>query len=440
MTDLEEKILSSALQGFGLTRTLKIPLQAWSCPTGEKIAKALRDAFVAGELHGDSPSVDDSVHLKVYDRLKSTDITLAFIESLALGNASIAGSDAYIEQLVDMLLSDSAHRTVIQTVKDAVEAAKHAPNAADAKSEALGLLLQLEEGGDDSDNLRSLGDCLEEVITGSEAAFARPDEEKCRPVGVVTGFTNLDQLMAGFRRGSVVVIGAGTGQGKTVLATNMATGIAREGCGTVLYVSLEMPGTDIARRALGGAAKLSATIIENGLYDSRQIESLVAGNRRLAEIGEKVFLYDKAGLNLTRLATLVHRVHKEHEDLCAIFVDYIQLLRVPETYSREREVATISAALVEIARQHNVVVFPLSQLNDSGRTRESKAVEHDSSGFLVIEYAPEGHEHAWKPGRGDVPCRIVVRKNRHGQTGYVDATFKRAHHMFTFGTPDGWNQ
>ena len=218
-----------------------------------------------------------------------------------------------------------------------------------------------------------------------------------------------------------------------MLAMNLAVGIARSGCGTVLYISLEMPGVDLARRALGASSRLSATIIENGIYTDHQIERIMTGSRSLAGFGDKLVLYDRPGLNLLSFSALVRQMADKYDDLCCVFVDYIQLMRTPETYSREREVATISAMMVEVARQHNIVVFPLSQLNDGGRTRESKAVEHDAQTIITIDYPPEGHELSWTPGSSDVACKIVVKKNRHGQTGALPSTFRRAHHCFDIG-------
>ena len=88
--------------------------------------------------------------------------------------------------------------------------------------------------------------------------------------------------------------------------------------------------------------------------------------------------------------------------------------------------ATISAGLVAIARTNEIPVIALSQMNETGSIRESRAVEHDAAGILKIEY----EDGAWVTGSGPVECGLVLAKHRHGRTGRVDLTFERAHQRF----------
>lgn len=409
----ERQVLSVAMQGEDLQAFMSLPGDAWSRQNHTDIHQSICRVYL------DRGSVDE---LEVFKDLTENDIQHTTLEDLFRLTQEWL-TFGMLPKLCNELAEAANHRRVVTVVQEAMALAKDASNARDAKKTALGRILSLDDVSSD-EKIFPMSVSLNTVFEESKAMFQMTPEEREASQGITSGLRSLDQLTEGWQPGSVYILAAGTGRGKSVLGLQFAMAAVSAGR-KALYCSLEMSHVDLARRALAAEARVSPTDIKAGALTEDQINRMVAATRTLAANQENFAIYDQAALSLFQLAATVRQM-RQAGGLDLLVVDYIQLLRTDQTYSREREVATISAGLVAIARTNEIPVIALSQMNETGSIRESRAVEHDAAGILKIEY----EDGAWVTGSGPVECGLVLAKHRHGRTGRVDLTFERAHQRF----------
>ena len=411
--EFERQILSCSLQGEDLTNFVSLPADAWSTKENLNIHQAVCASFLEGG------SVDE---ISVFEKLKSAGHKHTSLDDLfnLTGNWTAFGQ---LTRLCNKLEEQANHRRVISTVQQAVDLARQAPGATEAQSTAIGKIISLGDVST-SKHIFKLKDGLKSVIDETKEAFAKPEDEKGVASGITTGFRTLDKILDGFQRGSLYVLGAGTGKGKSVLGLQFGTNAAIAGS-KVLYASLEMSHVDLVRRALSAASKVSPGLLKTGTLTSEQIDQVTMGSTYLSRIKESFSILDQPSLTLFQLAAMVRQM-KQGDGLDLVIVDYLQLIRTDGTYSREREVATISAGLVAVARTNNIPVVALSQLNQEGSIRESRAVEHDAACVMRIDYG----DGEWSEGSEPVNCNLSVVKHRHGRTGRMPLTFERSNQRF----------
>ena len=410
--EFERQILACSLQGEDLTNFVSLPADAWSTKEYRDIHQAVCAAFL------DGGNVDE---IAVFEKLKTSGHDHTTLDDLfnLTNNWSTFGQ---LPRLCDKLEEQANHRRVVATVQQAVELAKHATGATEAQSTAIGKIISLGDVST-SKHIFKLKDGLKSVIEETREAFAKPDSEKGLASGITTGFRTLDKILDGFQPGSLYVLGAGTGRGKSVLGLQFGIGAAMSGS-KVLYASLEMSHVDLVRRALSAASQVTPGMLKTGSLTSEQIDQVTDGSNSLSRIKESFSILDQPSLTLFQLAAMVRQM--KQGDGLDLVVDYLQLIRTDETYSREREVATISAGLVAVARTNNIPVIALSQLNQEGSIRESRAVEHDAACVMRIDYG----DGEWSEGAEPVNCNLSVVKHRHGRTGRMPLTFERSHQRF----------
>ena len=186
-----------------------------------------------------------------------------------------------------------------------------------------------------------------------------------------------------------------------------------------------MGHADLTRRLVAAEARVPPDAIRSGRLNHDQIDAMRHASTALELIGNNLMIMDNVHVDAERLSAIV-KTAQAARSIDLVIVDYLQLLKCEATYSREREVASISAGLLAVSRQCEVPVIALSQLNDQGMVRESRSVEHAASAVLRIDYEDD----AWIPGSSGVDCHLRVLKNRHGRTGSVSLTFERRHQRF----------
>ena len=348
------------------------------------------------------------------------------IDLLLALNCEVATWRMY-ESYCSRIVKNYQLRCVYEAAQDASRIISTSDNADDARAEAVSRILQT---GSITQSLKivDLKDSLTSVVSQSQEAYKNPQET----TGVPTGFKTLDWYTSGLQKGFVYIVGAGTGQGKSVFGLGLAVTAAKSGC-KVLYVSLEMAPVDLSRRILASSSSVSSHKIRSGFLSVDEVDAMVSGARTLADIGSKMKLIDAPSLSVSQLRATAKALGGT-SSIDLIVVDYLQLLRVKGGHSREREVAEISASLVEIARDCDVPIIALSQLNQDGAVRESRAVEHDASCVMRIDYEEED----WESDSNLVPCKLKVLKNRHGMLGTVNMVFDRPNQRFFEEVKDPW--
>ncbi len=272
---------------------------------------------------------------------------------------------------------------------------------------------------------RPLGDFL-------QLAYEEIEEialNKGHTAGVATGFEMLDKVLLGMRPGSLNVVGARPGVGKTSFALSLALNAAKAGV-TVLFFSLEMSGTEIATRLICSEAAVSNEDVRSGNIPMEMYTPIMEATERLNALD--FIVDDTAGTNVVEIRTKARRaLHgKEH---ALIIVDYLQLIEPVgrnKNDSMSTAVGEISRALKVLAKDLKVPVIALSQLNREvdkrpdkrpvlADLRESGAIEQDADTVMFLdrslteeEAADERHE---RPPLGT--ANVIVAKNRAGRSG-----------------------
>lgn len=238
-----------------------------------------------------------------------------------------------------------------------------------------------------------------------------------RALGVPTGFAELDEMTGGFKPGHLIVVAGRTSQGKTALATQF--GLAS---GSAAAFTMEMEDVEMAVRAVGVLGEVSSWAISNGLIREAQHAKVAHGLEALAASG--LAIDDTAAITLTQVRARARR-RQMTVGLREIIVDYTQLM-TPEggrrrDSNREQEVAGLVRGLKAIAKDLQVPVVALSQLNRTAENerptlahlRESGAIEQDANVVILI-HRPDGQSVAKE---GDV--ELILAKNRGGPQGVV---------------------
>jgi replicative DNA helicase len=254
--------------------------------------------------------------------------------------------------------------------------------------------------------------------------------------GISSGFKDLDALMWGFQRTEMIVLAARPSMGKTSLALNFAEAAALPKKGhapsAVLIFSLEMGASQLALRMLCSRARVNMKLLRDGLLSRNGDEQ-----NRLVEVADEftkapIFIDDSSAISIMQLRAKARRIHARHP-LGFIVVDYLQLLsptdpRVP----REQQVAEASRGLKALAKELNVPVLVLSQLNRSSekdnRTprlsdlRESGSIEQDADVVLMLARPRDADE---KFQVAADSAELIVAKQRNGPVGELKLTFLR---------------
>jgi replicative DNA helicase len=289
---------------------------------------------------------------------------------------------------------------------------------------------------------RSVGD--ETVAVGDVIgdALTRLERRGGAPSGLTSGWAALDQLGDGFQGGQMVVIAARPSMGKTALAMNLIERFALDLRVPTLFFNLEMPKLDLAERLV---------VTRSGVWNTKfKNPALLTGEdyHRISRAWEefrraKLFVNDVANRSVLQLTALARR-YKSRHGVGAVVVDYLQLLSPEnERDGRQEQVARMSRALKILARDLDVPVFVISQLNRSVENREDKtprmadlresgAIEADAD-VVILVHRPDYYDPNDRPGQVD----LVVAKNRSGATARVALTWQGALYKFSDGvTPD----
>lgn len=295
--------------------------------------------------------------------------------------------------------------------------------------EAEGRMLSI---GDDraKDEVRPM---KENVVVAIEQ-LGQAYENRGGITGLATGFSEFDRMTGGLHNAEMIVIAARPSVGKTALAMNIAEHVALEGKRAVAVFSLEMSVDQLTQRMLCSRARVNLQKLREGFVTERDFASLTSAAGVLAET--KLLIDDSSGMTILELRAKARRMKSKH-DIELVVVDYLQLLRSTTKRSQENrqvEVSEISSGLKSLAKELNLPVIVLAQLNrqpegrQGGRPRlsdlrESGSIEQDAD-LVGLLYRPEIYEEdeearAEKAGEAE----LIIAKQRNGPIGDVDLTF-----------------
>lgn len=268
---------------------------------------------------------------------------------------------------------------------------------------------------------------LKEVIKSSFEMIEHLYDKKEVITGIPSGFRDLDDLTTGFQKGDLVVVGGRPSMGKTALALNIAQYVGLEVKEPVAIFSLEMAKEQLAFRMLCSEAMVNSNSIRKGFIKKEDWHKLTSAASNLT--GAPIFIDDSSAITVLELRAKARRLKMEH-GLSLVIVDYLQLMKGKGSFERrEQEISDISRSLKALAKELNVPVVAVSQLNRSveqrrppkpilADLRESGAIEQDADVILFL-YRNEIYNKDAKKGEAEV----IVAKQRNGPTGIVNLTF-----------------
>ena len=190
-------------------------------------------------------------------------------------------------------------------------------------------------------------------------------------VGVSTGFTEIDKITLGFQRSDLIIIAGRPSMGKTALALNIAENVARKTDQTVLIFSMEMSAEQVVRRFISSIADIDLQNLMKGKLEEKDWEGI---DKALTVLSTKnILLDDTPALSPSELRSRARRIKRGNKDLAMIVVDYIGLMQVQgKSENRVAEISEISRSLKALAKELDVPVVALSQLNRAVESRPNK--------------------------------------------------------------------
>lgn len=361
------------------------------------------------------------------------------------GTLEEAGGPYYIAQLTSQVVSSvhlEYHASILSqkylarelirfTTEIQNKAFDEKTDVADLMQEAEGALFEISQRNVKKDYTQ-INPVIDEALRQIEVASNRSDGLS----GVTSGFHDLDKMTSGWQRSDLIIIAARPAMGKTAFVLSMARNMAESGSPVALF-SLEMSNVQLVNRLLVNVCEIPGEKIKNGNLDKYEWEQLHHRVRNLFDM--PIFVDDTPSLSIFELNTKARRLVKEHGVSCVI-IDYLQLMNASGMNfgSREQEVSMISRSLKQLAKELNIPIIALSQLNrgvesrsgDDKRPqladlRESGAIEQDADMVLFI-HRPEYYKITEdKQGNSLLGlAEIIIAKHRNGAVGDVRLRFK----------------
>jgi replicative DNA helicase len=248
--------------------------------------------------------------------------------------------------------------------------------------------------------------------------------------GIETGFFELDDMTNGLQNGEMVIVAARPSMGKTAMAMNVIEHVAADTLLPCAVFSLEMSKQQLAQRMLCSRGQFDAHKLRKGMLQSHEYAHLANVVGELAKA--PIWVDDSPGLTILELRAKARRLKLQH-DIKLIMIDYMQLMDNPGVESRQQQISEISRGVKAVARELNIPVICLSQLNraSEGRDghrprmsdlRESGSIEQDADVIMLLHR--EDYYRMSEPDfQPDNIAEVIIAKQRNGPTGTVKLTF-----------------
>lgn len=274
-------------------------------------------------------------------------------------------------------------------------------------------------------------------------------------IGTDTGFKNLNDKTSGFGKGDLVIIAARPAMGKTALVLNMALRAIERNEG-VAFFSLEMPAEQLMLRLLSAKTSIPLQALRIGDLRDEQWSQLSAATTELSE--KKLFVDDGGYATIHHVRSKLRKLKTQHPEISVAIIDYLQLMSGEGREGRQQEVSEISRGLKQLARELQIPIVALSQLNrgvesrDNKRPmlsdlRESGAIEQDADIILFVyrddvyreamekekemKAKAEGKEYTSEfKKKSEEDAEVIIGKQRNGPTGTVELVFQKQYTRF----------
>ena len=348
--------------------------------------------------------------------------------------SSQVASAAHIEYHARILAQKYLQRQLIHYAGDIeTQAYDEGVDVDELMQHAEGELFQLSQG-----NMKQDYTQIDPVIKDAVDILQRAAQNKGGLTGIPTGYQQMDDMTSGWQPSDLVIIAGRPAMGKTAFALSLAKNVAVDYNTPVAFFSLEMNNVQLCNRLMANVCEISGKKILNGQLDDEEWSRLDKNIRRLQQA--PIFIDDTPGMSIFELRTKARRLVRE-KGVKIIMIDYLQLMNASGAKfgSRQEEVSTISRSLKSLAKELDVPVLALSQLNRTveGREglegkrpqlsdlRESGAIEQDADMVLFV-HRPEYYRIFTDEKGNDLrgKAQIIIAKHRKGGTGDVTLTFR----------------
>lgn len=350
------------------------------------------------ELHATGAPVDPVTLHDFKPVLPSGGTTIAYAGELARNTPSTANWKAYARTV--------AERAVLRRLVEAADAVRDSANENRPVAEIIASAQQ------------AMAD-LRDLDTG-EPDYKRMDEVVTRNIDIIdakyngsvqsglsTGLADLDKLVRGLRKKTVTIVAGLPGSGKTTLGLQIAQHISCTGLGVGMVFSLEMPEEELANRALASLGSIDLQVLDNGKLEDDDWPRLTSAVNKIMD--KPLYVSDKSGLTVPRIRSICRQVKRKH-GLDVVVIDYIGLIGSDgKAFNRTSELGKISTGIVNIAKELDVPVILLAQLNrDSTKRPGKKPIASDLRDSGQIE--------------ADAHCIILVHRDMDSEEGQNGAT------------------
>ena len=368
---------------------------------------------------------------------------LAYLGELAANTPSAANIGRYAE-----IVRERAVLRQLVTVGDDIASSALNPLGRDPKQlldEAEAKVFAIAEGGiRHQGGFQHIDALLNLVVERIQELHDRDNPSDI--TGIPTGYHDLDSKTSGLQPGDLLIVAGRPSMGKTSFALNMAEHVALEVGLPVAVFSMEMGGAQLAMRMLSSVGKLDAHRMRTGRLSDEEWSKLTGAMGRLFEA--PLYIDETPALNPIDLRARARRLYRQCGKLGLIVIDYLQLMSAASGGSENRatEISEISRSLKSLAKELNVPLIALSQLNRSleqrpnkrpvmSDLRESGAIEQDADVIMFI-YRDE----VYNPDSQDKgSAEIIIGKQRNGPIGTVRLTFRGEYTRFdNFAAPTGY--
>tara|TARA_B100001248_G_C27398872_1_gene468104 strand:- start:2475 stop:3905 length:1431 start_codon:yes stop_codon:yes gene_type:complete len=335
------------------------------------------------------------------------------------------GDVVNIDAYVNIVANTSTLRKMLRTSKSVMDRIYRGEyESVDSFiNQVEGEFFQLAENKNQSEIRRSV-DVVKETMKYIEELY----KKKAEVTGIPTGFKDLDKITAGLHAGDLCIIAARPSMGKTAFSLNIAQNVALREKKSVAYFSLEMGSKQLMLRMFASEAKINMGKLKVGKIDEWQ--DLITAASRFSDAN--FFIDETSSLSPYELRARCRRI-KAQKGLDMIIIDYLQLMDLKRpSESRERVISEISKTLKEIAKELQIPVVALAQLNRGveSRTdrrpmlsdlRESGSIEQDAD-IIMMLYRDEYYEKENSEYKGQ--AEVIISKHRNGPTGTVRLAFR----------------
>ena len=406
---------------------------------------AVIDMLVPAVFYKESHQVIFEAISNLFHNNEPVDILTVTNALRSMGKLELSGGPFYITQLTSRIASSAniefhvgilkqkfLQRELIKISTDTIRKSfEDSTDVFDLLDETESSLFSISEN-----NLRKKAQLMPELVHKvlNQIDNARKNDGSFS--GVPSGFVDLDKLTGGWQRSDLIIVAARPGMGKTAFVLSMARNIAVESKKPVALFSLEMTADQLVARLIASEAELSASALRRGQLQNFEWEQLNARISKL--ITAPIYIDDTPALSLFELRAKCRRLKAQY-DIDMVIIDYIQLMTAGGDRkgggNREQEISSISRSLKSLAKELNIPVIALSQLNRSVETRstaqgskkpqlsdlrESGAIEQDADLVLFI-YRPEYYKimEDEEGNSTEGKAQIIIAKHRNGATDEV---------------------